>query len=242
MSGPLGRFRGLFRRNNSPNLSSALSTAITNFDKAANSMAKASGNQNKTSRNLPAANMNSILGMKNASGNTYALKLARSIMPLYRAAIGAVVKASVGATTQTAAAAKISNIANFITYKMTAANYLKLVNSKKRNITQNRANFGPNKSPNAAAWWAAVNSALASRPILGGAGAGFPQPPSGLPANVAQSNRGVFKKGNKPNNQGRNLWYPAVKNNKGNWVIMNSNAPHVKNNAGNFTPVGSAAV
>ena len=165
MSGPLGRFRGLFRRNNSPNLSAALSTAITNFDKAANAMAKASGNQTKTARNLPVANMNSILGTKNASGNTYALKLARSIMPLYRAAIGAVVKASVGATTQTAAAQQVTNISNIITYKMSAANYLKLVNNQKRRMNNNRLQFGPNKSPNAAAWWAAVNAELASRAI-----------------------------------------------------------------------------
>lgn len=228
MSGPLGRFRGLFRRTNSPNLSATLSTAITNFDKAANAMAKASGNATKTARNLPANNMISILGMKNAaSGNTYALKLARAIMPLYRAALGAVTKASVGAMTQAAAAEKVSNIANFIARKVSAANYL----NQKRNINKNRLNFGPNKSPNAAAWWAAVNAERAARagPALA--------PPSGLPANVAESNKGVFKKGNKPNNQGRNLWYPAVKNaSTGNWVIMNTEAPHVRNNKGNFTP------
>lgn len=228
MSGPLGRFRGLFRRTNSPNLSATLSTAITNFDKAANAMAKASGNATKTARNLPANNMISILGMKNAaSGNTYALKLARAIMPLYRAALGAVTKASVGAMTQAAAAEKVSNIANFIARKVSAANYL----NQKRNINKNRLNFGPNKSPNAAAWWAAVNAERAAR-----AGPA-PAPPSGLPANVAESNKGVFKKGNKPNNQGRNLWYPAVKNaSTGNWVIMNTEAPHVRNNKGNFTP------
>lgn len=197
-------------------------------------MAKASGNATKTARNLPANNMNSILGMKNAaSGNTYALKLARAIMPLYRAALGAVTKASVGAMTQAAAAEKVSNIANFIARKVSAANYL----NQKRNINKNRLNFGPNKSPNAAAWWAAVNAERAARagPALA--------PPSGLPANVVQSNGGVFKKGNKQNNQGRNLWYPAMKNgNTGNWVIMNMNSPHLKNNKGNFTPIGPSAV
>jgi len=80
--------------------------------------------------------------------------------------------------------------------------------------------------------------------LLGGAGPGpGPLPPSGLPANVVQSNGGVFKKGNKQNNQGRNLWYPAMKNgNTGNWVIMNTTAPHLKNNKGNFTPIGPSAV
>ena len=199
-------------------------------------MAKASGNATKTARNLPSNNMNSILGMKNAaSGNTYALKLARAIMPLYRAALGAVTKASVGAMTQTAAAEKVSNIANFIARKVSAANYL----NQKRNINKNRLNFGPNKSPNAAAWWAAVNAERASRgpsqaTLNAFVRAGNPVP---LPANVAESNKGVFKKGNKPNNQGRNLWYPAALNTStGKWNIMNTEAPHVRNNKGNFTP------
>ena len=215
MSGPLGRFRGLFRRNNSPNLSAGLSAAITNFDKAANAMAKASGNQTKTARNLPAANLNSILGMKNSSGNTYALKLARSIMPLYRAAIGAVVKASVGAIPQTVAATKVANIASLITYKMTAANYLKLVNNTKRNMAKNRDNFGPNKSANAAAWWAAVNAELASRALLGGASKGpGPLPPSGLPANVVKSGNRYFKQN-------------AT---RGGWVVVNANRNFAQSN------------
>lgn len=62
-------------------------------------------------------------------------------------------------------------------------------------------------------------------------------PPSGLPANVKEASNApgfYFKK----SNNGRNVWFPAARNQKtGNWVIMSRNTPHSKNNQNKFKPI-----
>jgi hypothetical protein len=182
----------------------------------------------------------------------------KAIANQFQKAHAAIVAAAAGRVPQTAAAKTVNyataNIKNIVT-KLPANKYVNL----NRVYNKNRSNYGnvvPNSNANK--WWKNVNAILEARRVgtfpaapkppggalLGGAGMGpGPLPPSGLPANVAQSNRGVFKKGNKPNNQGRNLWYPAALNRStGQWNIIAPNAPHLKNNKGNFTPIGPAAV
>lgn len=81
-------------------------------------------------------------------------------------------------------------------------------------------------------------------PLPSGAVGAAALPPSGLPANVKEASNApgfYFKK----SNNGRNVWFPAARNQTtGKWIIMNRNAPHTKNNKNAFSlvgPVGPAA-
>lgn len=186
-------------------------------------------------------------------GNTWAKRLAKSIIPLYRRAIGAVVAAATGTRTQTQAASTVnfarSRIQNIVKAQTPPGAYLNAINAKIRNksVNNNRRAFGMIISPNSKKWWSAVNlvrSQRASRlaqesgapryppmgPVLGATGSG---PGSAvLPARGSNNHRPANNNINKTNgltgykmNASTGQYYKVKRSNasSNNWMRDTSN-------------------